>query len=235
MRLLSPHSPPWLYRQLERQIRRRSFTNSAGPIEEQALPSYHRRRYYPVRPGAVLNSRYRAIAKLGFGAHSTVWLAKDQAYVALKSRGSTTEIHRSEHYVTLKVCIQDGTSTSPIRNEIETLRHLAKSPREHPGSSYARFAKEIFEVEGPTGRHSCIVSTPQGCSLWALQSMFPEGKVPAEVVLYVVQRLLGCVNWLFCDCDIIHTGMYVARSLPKSMTHCCHRDHCSECPFGNER
>lgn len=79
MRLLSPYPPPRLYSQLGRQIRRRSFKNSAAPIEEQALPSYHRKRYYPVRPGDVLNSRYRAIAKLGFGAYSTVWLAKDQA------------------------------------------------------------------------------------------------------------------------------------------------------------
>ena len=145
-----------------------------------------------------------------------------------------TNFSRSEHYVTLKIGIQDNSNTSPIRNEIETLQHLAKSPREHPGSNYARLAKDIFEIEGPRGKHSCVVSTPQGCSLWALQSMFPEGKVPAEVVSYVVQRLLGCVNWLFCDCDIVHTGMCVASSYPSRYS-LCHRNHCSECPFGNER
>lgn len=43
--------------------------------------------------------------------------------------------------------------------------------------------------------------------------MFPEGKVPVEFVKHVVQRLLGCVNWLFCDCDVIHTEVTATNVL----------------------
>lgn len=50
------------------------------PLEEQTLPLFHRKRYYPVRIGHLLNDKYRIISKLGYGAYSTVWLAKNQEY-----------------------------------------------------------------------------------------------------------------------------------------------------------
>lgn len=49
-------------------------------IEEQALPFYHQKRYYPVRIGDTLKDRYRIIAKLGYGGYSTVWLAWDNRF-----------------------------------------------------------------------------------------------------------------------------------------------------------
>jgi hypothetical protein len=41
-------------------------------IEEQTLPFYRRKHYYPVKTGQTFNNRYRVIAKLGYGAYSTV-------------------------------------------------------------------------------------------------------------------------------------------------------------------
>lgn len=56
-----------------------SFTSAMdNAIEEQTLPRFQDRRYYPVKPGDVLADRYRTVSKLGFGAYSTVWLARDQ-------------------------------------------------------------------------------------------------------------------------------------------------------------
>lgn len=120
---------------------------------------------------------------------------------------------RTDAYVSVKVCTQEDSDSTAIRNELKILRHLASSPKEHPGSKYARLADDFFQLKGAAGFHECIVSRPQGPSLWTLQRMFPEGKVPKEVVAHVVQRLLGCVNWLLCDCDIIHTGKYESQTL----------------------
>ena len=50
------------------------------PIEEQILPFYHQKYYYPVQIGHIFNNRYRVIAKLGYGAYSTVWLAWDEGF-----------------------------------------------------------------------------------------------------------------------------------------------------------
>lgn len=46
-------------------------------IEEETLPDYVASRYYPVRIGEILKERYQVVGKLGFGASSTAWLARD--------------------------------------------------------------------------------------------------------------------------------------------------------------
>jgi hypothetical protein len=49
-------------------------------IEEETLPDYLAERFYPVRIGEVLASRYQVVGKLGYGMTSTVWLARDLPY-----------------------------------------------------------------------------------------------------------------------------------------------------------
>jgi serine/threonine-protein kinase SRPK3 len=52
------------------------------PIEEETIPGFNSRNFYPVNPGDLLNNRYRIVAKVGWGTTSTVWLAQDtQQYV----------------------------------------------------------------------------------------------------------------------------------------------------------
>lgn len=46
-------------------------------IEEETMPDYVASRYYPARIGETLKSQYQIVGKLGFGASSTVWLARD--------------------------------------------------------------------------------------------------------------------------------------------------------------
>lgn len=46
-------------------------------IEEETIPEYVATRYYPVRIGQIFPNRYQVVGKLGFGATSTVWLARD--------------------------------------------------------------------------------------------------------------------------------------------------------------
>ena len=48
------------------------------PVEEETLPRYHQKRYYPVKIGDIFKNQYRVITKLGYGAYSTVWLARDE-------------------------------------------------------------------------------------------------------------------------------------------------------------
>lgn len=47
------------------------------PVEEEKTPNYHADRFYPIHLGQVLNGRYQVATKLGYGANSTVWLARD--------------------------------------------------------------------------------------------------------------------------------------------------------------
>lgn len=47
------------------------------PIDEELLPGDRLRCFHPTHPGEVLNGRFKTIAKLGYGAGSTVWLAEN--------------------------------------------------------------------------------------------------------------------------------------------------------------
>lgn len=46
-------------------------------LEEETLPTYEPEKYYPVNQGEIFKDRYQALAKIGYGVTSTVWLAKD--------------------------------------------------------------------------------------------------------------------------------------------------------------
>lgn len=51
-----------------------------APFEEESLPGYSPGRFYPVTVGEVLNSTYKVLGKLGYGAQSTVWLCRNIRY-----------------------------------------------------------------------------------------------------------------------------------------------------------
>jgi len=70
--LFSPPSPP---RVLQSDRFKRLDPNN--PIEEEKLWCYDQLIFYPARIGEVISSRYQILGKLGWGAYSTVWLARD--------------------------------------------------------------------------------------------------------------------------------------------------------------
>ncbi|KAK2757613.1 hypothetical protein FQN54_004582 [Arachnomyces sp. PD_36] len=168
-----------------------------GAIEEQSLPRYHERNYYPVKIGEVFNDQYRVISKLGYGAYSTVWLAWDQ---------------RAKRYTSLKVCVSQDTESSPVLNEINMLRRLKgfadTEQRDLPGVGFTRLADDIFEIDTPSphGRHYCIASAPQGQSIRVLQEKFTNGILPKLLVKSIIHRLWFSVNWFHSTCGVIHTG-----------------------------
>lgn len=60
--------------------------SSETKAEEERLLGYDPKNYYPVQLGQILHDRYQILIKLGFGAHSTVWLAQDLLYVPFHQR-----------------------------------------------------------------------------------------------------------------------------------------------------
>jgi hypothetical protein len=58
------------------------------PFEEEQLPWYKPEQFYPVRIGETLDSNYKVLGKLGYGAHSTVWLCRDVKYVDMLSKST---------------------------------------------------------------------------------------------------------------------------------------------------
>jgi serine/threonine-protein kinase SRPK3 len=52
-------------------------TITASQKIEEEIHNVSMKRYYPIRIGEVLNTKYQVVGKLGFGLGSTVCLAND--------------------------------------------------------------------------------------------------------------------------------------------------------------
>lgn len=99
--------------------------------------------------------------------------------------------------------------TSPVVSEVAMQRRLSEFAREadHQGLDFTRLARDIFEIDGPHGRHYCIATEPRESSLRTLQETFANAIFPKMLVKSLVHRLWFSVNWLHATCGVIHTGM----------------------------
>lgn len=46
-------------------------------VDEEIIPGYESKRFYPAKPGEILDDRYQILVKVGWGTSSTVWFARD--------------------------------------------------------------------------------------------------------------------------------------------------------------
>ncbi|KAK2791356.1 hypothetical protein FQN53_004537 [Emmonsiellopsis sp. PD_33] len=140
-------------------------------VEEETLPGYFPEKYYPVSLGQVLHQRYRVVGKLGYGTTSTVWLAYDQ---------------EESKYAALKLYVTGSERTQELRvydrfDSIET---------DHPGKRLIRQLLGSFEIQGPHGRHLCLVHEPLGINLDEALEYFPQRKFSLETLKPSLRQIL---------------------------------------------
>ncbi|KAM0714649.1 hypothetical protein Q7P37_009947 [Cladosporium fusiforme] len=105
----------------------------------EPVEKYRKAGYHPIHLNDTLNSRYRIVAKLGFGQFSTVWMALDM---------------KLQRHVAMKVLVA---SSSVESQELTILRRLSHSNLSHPGRNNVVSLLDAFENTGPNGRHLCLV------------------------------------------------------------------------------
>ncbi|KXJ85936.1 serine threonine protein kinase, CMGC group, partial [Microdochium bolleyi] len=161
-------------------------------IDEERLPGYTASQYYPVRLGEVIKDQYQIVGKLGFGASSTVWLARDLA--------------RRRH-VALKLFVHAKSIGAQLDNEVQIYNRISLANKNHPGRTAVRELLDSFDVSGPDGSHRCLVHLPLWDSLLAFIHRNPEGKLPAIIVAGVLRQLFVALDYLHTECKIIHTDI----------------------------
>ena len=118
------------------------------PEELEDVEAYKPGGYHPVQIGdTYINNQYQILNKVGHGGLSTVWLARD---------------HKSDLSVCVKILRADQSRHS---KEVAILDHVRKTSSTHPGYKYLNRVLDEFEIEGPNGRHRCLVMPLAGPSV----------------------------------------------------------------------
>ncbi|QVM13755.1 hypothetical protein D8B26_008386 [Coccidioides posadasii str. Silveira] len=162
---------------------------TGSKIEEETIPGYVAARYYPVRIGEVFNERYQVVGKLGYGATSTVWLARD--------------MNRC-NYVTLKIFITSTSMSQQLDGELNMYKRLERGSKSHPGRKAVRMLLDSFDVNGPTDKHRCLVHPPLWESVLTFLRRNPIHRLPVPVMATVLKYLLLALDYLHSECKIIH-------------------------------
>ncbi|KAJ5595509.1 uncharacterized protein N7459_001717 [Penicillium hispanicum] len=145
-------------------------------IEEETLPTYSPEKYYPVRQGEIFNDRYQVLAKLGYGVTSTVWFASDLV---------------DSTHVVLKIY----TLGQAREHELNIYNHFDSVETHHPGRKFIRKMLGHFFVDGPHGRHICLVHEPLGMNATELLEYIPGRIMTLEDMKPAIRQLLAAV----CD------------------------------------
>jgi hypothetical protein len=134
------------------------------------------------------NGRYEVVHKLGHGAYSTTWLARDK---------------KRNHYVALKIVVA---SETPKSTEADILRLLSHPIPFHRGQAFVMELLDEFVIEGPNGRHICLVSEVAACDISTSKETSGMLPFPAETARSIVAQLILGLSYLHSR-KVCHGGM----------------------------
>ncbi|GIZ36572.1 hypothetical protein CKM354_000004200 [Cercospora kikuchii] len=164
-------------------------------LEEENWEWYSAETYYSVRIGEVFQLRYQIIGKLGYGAHSTVWLSRD--------------LHRSAHrYVTLKAC-ERGSASAEC--ELAAYQHLSSLTTENVGALVIRQLLDSFTIKANSNEYQCMIHEPLGMSVKTLQQLMPNQLLSEDALKAVLKYLLLALDCLHSEARMIHTDLQASN------------------------
>ena len=153
-------------------------TYQPGPQDCEDPEQYCKGGYHPVTIGDTFQGgRFTVIHKLGYGGGATVWLSQDS---------------EEDRYVALK--IMQARDSSEDVHELKMHRYLQEKLDEVDRDSMIALY-EHFWIEGPNGRHLCLVFEVAGPALASFRHWDQWRKVRPDFVrpigLQLAERLLA--------------------------------------------
>ena len=168
-------------------------SRASGPTyywqeEVENLEMYREGGYHPIRLGDEFSQgRYRVIHKLGYGSFSTVWLARD---------------HTENRYVSLKVITA---AASKLNLEAKIWHRMHRGNVNHPGRSFILSLLDEFSIDGPNGRHRCIVSEVVGINIADAKEVHEDEMLPLEIARKITPQIASGVAYMH-SCGVVHGG-----------------------------
>lgn len=182
-----------------------TFHGNAFASEEglEDLNAYRPGGFHPVSLRELYkHGRYQIIHKLGYGFFSTVWLARDRA---------------RQRYVAMKIMRAD------IPNDLlDRQKMVLHSLRNHKTHEKERGSVSIvdddFDIDGPNGKHWCLVSKAMGCDLDSMKEAYSgwsRRSLPLADTLSMISQLVQGMAYIH-SCGVVHAGTPPPLPEPKS-------------------
>jgi hypothetical protein len=77
---------------------------------------------------------------------------------------------------------------------------------QHRGQAYIRGLYEEFELDGPTGKHLCLVHPPMHMTIQQLQYLNSAHKLNVPLLKWTLANVLKALSFLHDEAKIVHTG-----------------------------
>ncbi|KAI1135447.1 kinase-like protein [Hypoxylon sp. FL0543] len=172
-------------------------------VDEERIPGYRPKPYYPANPGDVLEDKYQLDAKIGWGSSSTVWLAHD----IHSGRWLTPK-----RYVAIKICNCDTTTEEDMRYELDMNVRLSSANPEHRGGLVLGTAIEGYSIESPRGdTHLALVFNPLREPLWLFRRRIEHQDRITRDSLHLIKVylriLLEGLDYMHSQAHVIHTDL----------------------------
>lgn len=176
--------------------------NNEERNEEYRIGGYHR-----VIPGEIIQGRYIAIEKLGWGHFSTVWLAFDKksldeanvtSFVALKIQKSALHYREAayDEIEMLKAVINTSKSDKVLKDYGLSVYH-----------PHVIELLDSFEMRGANGRHVCMTFNVLDENLLDVIKKYQYRGIPISIVRKFAKQILQGIDFLHRHCCIIHTDI----------------------------
>ncbi|EHK24113.1 uncharacterized protein TRIVIDRAFT_147331 [Trichoderma virens Gv29-8] len=169
--------------------------NIGVPAEE--LAKYYPGGYHPIHLGDILDrGRYRILDKLGFGSFSTVWLARDEV---------------NDKNVSIKVVVSE--QLRKHYRELEVLEAIKQNgDPAHPGHKYVSHLVDSFYLEGPNGRHLCVVFELLGPKICSVANRQPNYRLEGKLARQISSQLLFAADYIR-SCGVVHGDIHLGNVL----------------------
>jgi hypothetical protein len=113
-------------------------------------------------------------------------------------------------YVAVKICTRDAEKSTQFNRELDFYEHVSSLESLHRGQAYIRGLYGEFELDGPTGKHLCLVHPPMHMTIRQFQYQNSAHKLNVPLLKWTLTNLLKALSYLHDEAKVVHTGM--ARS-----------------------